>query len=294
MTKKTKIDEVTFQLPSGQTATVYGRKTLGRTDYLKIKYRGKLGAVPYELFVDKRADARVALKNQGVRIISDADWRAIVEAVVTIEKFTAEPLVEQPGWAGSYFALKDGTVFTPENKAKGKAIFERLPRKDLAQGQLSEWQTQIAVFLEGQYLPMVGVLAAFAAPLVAIAGETQNFGFELSGPPASGKSTWLALYASVAGKPSRIPTFNSTKAGLEGMFKEFRDMPFPIDEANLADSGDKQFMKDFAFRMANGIPKVTAFQPDRAQYRFVFATTANRPFYEALSDVNGDTSGAAL
>ena len=53
-------------------------------------------------------------------------------------------------------------------------------------------------------------------------------------------------------------------------------------------------MKDFAFRMSNGVPKVTAFQPERAQFRFVYATTANQPFYEALGIGNVDTSGAAL
>ena len=71
-------------------------------------------------------------------------------------------------------------------------------------------------------------------------------------------------------------------------------MPFPVDEANLADSSDKLFVKDFAFRMANGVPKVTRNQPDRAQYRFVFCTTANEPIREALGKMNGDTSGAAL
>ena len=78
------------------------------------------------------------------------------------------------------------------------------------------------------------------------------------------------------------------------MFSAYNDSPFPIDEANLAERGGAAFMKDFAFRMANGTVKVTKFQHDRAQHRFMFATTANAPFYSQLGGFDPDTAGAAL
>ena len=291
---KTKTNELALELPSGRAAAVNGVKSLSGNRFVEISFAGKLGYAPYKLFVTKKVEAREHLAGQDVTIIANADWNAIVSAVEGITRFKKHPLIEMPGWSGSCFATKDGTCFAPPDKKAGKAIFPQLPKSDVTKGDLASWHSEIGGPIAGQHLLMVAVFAALAAPLVDIAGEPLNFGFELSGPPETGKTTWLTLFASIAGRPSRIPTFNSTKAGFEAMFNEIRDQPFPVDEANLADDSDKLFMKDFAFRMSNGVPKVTAFQPERAQFRFVYATTANQPFYEALGIGNVDTSGAAL
>lgn len=288
----TKPQDIT--MPSGRKAKVKGFTSIDGTRYVYIKYSKATAYVPHGMFVGEKAEARALLKKQGVLVISDRDWMEIVNAVDRIQKFKNRPLIERTGWTGPYFALRDGTVFGPPGEPKGIPIFPKVAADNCVRGTLEEWRELIAIPITGQHLLMVAVLAALASSMVTIAGEKQNFGLELSGPPEMGKTTWLTLFASTAFKPVGIPTFHSTRSGQEDMFGEFRDMPFPVDEANLADSNDKQFVKDFAFRMANGVPKVTRNQPDRAQYRFVFGTTANEPIREALGKQNGDTSGAAL
>ncbi|CAH0497221.1 DUF927 domain-containing protein [Novosphingobium sp. CECT 9465] len=281
-------------MPSGRKATVRGVTSIDGTNYVYVKYGKAEAYVQHGMFVGEKAEARAHLKKQGVLVINDRDWATFIDAVDRIKAFGCKALVEQTGWTDPYFALRDGTVFGPPDVPKGIAIFPKVAASNCVKGDLDEWRDLIAVPIAGQHLLMVAVLAALASPMVAIASEKQNFGLELSGPPEMGKTTWLNLFASTAFRPVGIPTFHSTRTGQEDMFGEFRDMPFPVDETNLADPSDKQFVKDFAFRMANGVPKVTRNQPDRAQYRFVFGTTANEPIREALGKLNGDTSGAAL
>lgn len=77
------------------------------------------------------------------------------------------------------------------------------------------------------------------------------------------------------------------------MFADHRDLPLPVDEANLI-SHDVQFLKDFAFRMANGTMKLTAHTADPDRSHFVFITTSNSPFYASLRGVDPLSADAAL
>jgi hypothetical protein len=291
---KSNLKPKSIAMPSGRQATVQGVRSINGTEYVYIKYGKAVGYAPRDMFVGEKAEARALLKKQGVLIISDRDWTEIVNAVDGIQKFHNRPLIERTGWTGPYFALRDGTVFGPPDAPKATAIFAKVDAENCIGGKLPEWQEKIGAPITGQDLLMVAVMAALASVFVSFVGEKQNFGLELSGPAERGKTTWLLLFASTALRPTGIPTFHATRTGQEDMFGEFRDMPFPVDEANLAESSDKHFVKDFAFRFANGVPKITRNQPDREQFRFVFATTANEPIRDALGKINGDTSDAAL
>ena len=161
-------------------------------------------------------------------------------------------------------------------------------------GTLRGWRENVAVPLTGQVIPMIAVLGALAAPLLRIVGDNENFGFEFSGPPETGKTTSLKIMASVSGNPANVPTFNATLAAFEDRFQEFNDAPYPVDEANLADRGGPAFVKDFAFSMANGRARETRFSKDRTACRFVFGSSSNRPFYECLISSNAYVADAAL
>ena len=282
------------ELPTGTPVKISGCKSLKKTEYFKVTYGTTSGYVPRDLFVSQKSEARTVLQKQGVVITSNKDWNAIGELIEGVRLFKRRPLIEGPGWTGPYFADKGGEVFSPAGAPKGIAIFEPNGSGASYKGTLKAWRREVAVPLAGQTIPMIAVLAAFASPFLRLVGDPYNFGFEFCGPPATGKTSCLAIMASVAGNPAHISNFNATIAGFEAMFVEHQDLPFPIDEANLVDGRNLTFFKEFAFRLANGSVKVTAFQPDRAYYRFIFATTANQPFPETLKGFDMDTAGAAL
>ena len=291
ITTSTTVDR---DLPNGRTVRITGYLSLGGNKLFRIEYAGKAGCVAHDLFVIDKAKARTLLMQQGVVIISDSAWRGIIDAVDEVPSFAAAPLIERPGWTGPYFAEKGGKVYSPKGSPKGIAIFKRSGTAKTINGTHRNWLVQVAQHLTGQNLPMLAVLMALAAPLLEIIGETQNVGFEFCGPPETGKTTCLRLMASIAGNPALLPSFNATKLGLEGMFVAHNCLPFVVDEANLVSRGDSQFLADFAFHMSLGTTRVTAHQPVLVKYRFVFATTANDPFYSGLRAFAADTASAAL
>lgn len=289
-----KTSHVVLELKSGASAQIWGLRTLCKSNVLKVNYRGKSAYVQYRLFVSKKADAREYLAGQGLVITSTPDWNEILKGVDEIVRFERSPILEQPGWTTPYFAQPNGKAYAPKGEPKPIIMFKRSVEVANCKGTLAGWRNAIGEPLTGQTIPMLAVLAAFAAPLLRFTQDDLNFGFEFSGGPETGKTTCLQIMASTTGSPAGISDFNATMTGLEDKFSAYNDSPFPVDEANLAEHGDGRFMKDFAFRMANGTDKVTRYQPVRARHRFVFATTANEPFYSSLANYHTDTAGAAL
>jgi hypothetical protein len=287
-------DQVEIMLPTGRTASIQGLRSIRGNQFFKITYDRRSGYVRRSDLVGERSDVRKALVASKVIITSNRDWTEILLGIESISDFPRKPVIESPGWDNCYYAEANGFVHSPVGVPKGRAIFAPSARKGAnLSGRHGEWLEQVAAPLTGQSLPMLFVLAALAAPLIRFF-ETHNFGFELWGPPAKGKTTLLALMSSTARSPTSLATFNSTQLGLQRLFADHQDMPYPIDEANLIHGADRQAMRDFAFQMANGTSRITALSAERASYRFIFATSANRPFYEVVGEIDSDTSAAAL
>ena len=289
-----KVSKVKPDLESGSRVTIRGCTSLSGERYFKINYGGRSAYVAQGLFVAEKLEARKNLKSSGVTITSDPDWRGIVQAIEEVKRFPRQPLLDKPGWTDGYYAEANGYVHTPRGKPRGKSIFPPMITAGAGlRGSHPEWVNRVALPLTGQNLPIFFVLLALASPLVRFF-ETHNFGFELWGPPAKGKTTLLSLMASVVGNPMHLADFNSTQAGREKQFPLMQDRPFPVDEVNLMSVGDRQELINFAFRMANGSVKVSFFAQDHAHYRFLFATSSNRPIHEIVGAGDTSTSAAAL
>ncbi len=290
----TQISVCNITLSNGLEATIEGQRSLAGSNVFAITLGRKTAYVFQRALVSNQNEAKEILAAQGVVIIQSRDWTELKNAFAAIQQFRPAPLLEEPGWTKDYYALACGKVFKPKGAEAGKVMFT--PRRTFAakKGTLKGWRENIAVPLTGQVIPMIAVLGALAAPLLRMVGDNENFGFEFSGPPETGKTTSLKIMASVSGNPANVPTFNATLAAFEDRFQEFNDAPYPVDEANLADRGGPSFVKDFAFSMANGRARETRFAKDRTAYRFVFGSSSNRPFYDCLTSSNAFIADAAL
>ncbi|ODP37107.1 DUF927 domain-containing protein [Sphingomonas turrisvirgatae] len=283
---------IELTLPNGQPVIVSGVQSLNKTNYFKFEFHKKSAYLEQGVFVTAPHEARKQLHGWGLSIVGARPWNELVAAVGEVGDFVPDRLTDRPGWTDRYFTSQFGKVYSPKGETNARATF-RTSSKAAAKGTFRSWKRKVARLLTGQNLPIIAVLAGLAGPCLAIVGESQNFGFEFWGKPESGKSTCLRLMKAVSGDPADLPNFNSTLAGLETLFASHNDVGFPVDEANLASRGG-EFMTDFAFRMANGTTRLTAFQPGQPQSRFVFGTTSNQPFYDGLRKADRNIADAAL
>lgn len=81
-------------------------------------------------------------------------------------------------------------------------------------GTVDTWRESVARLAEGNSLMMVCIAAAFAGPLLKLAG-TSSFGMHLYGPTTTGKTTCARLAASVCGNPDTLKlSWNGTANGI--------------------------------------------------------------------------------
>lgn len=279
MPTKTKnpIDPTTFGPTRHQQMTVRGLLDTSGSKWVEIRYRGGLALLPYRAFADG-TNVWSTLSDRGVIVVGKADKTSLKEQVAELEVFTPQVIFGRPGWCGGQFATASGKVFAPPGERKGLIAFTPNAAKCSQMGKHADWLQQVAEPLVGHHLPSFFLMAAFAAPMLAILGRADNFGFELAGEGGRGKSTTQRLMASVVGPAMQkdagyLTTFNMTANGLERSMPMHSDMPFIIDEANLfagdGGRGDDRKMRDFSFQMASGTTKGRFDTPDQQGYRFI-------------------------
>jgi hypothetical protein len=289
-----KTSHVVLELSNSTPCEIWGLKTLSKSKVFKLRYGARAAYVYQRLFVSRKNEARELLADHGIVITSNTDWNEILKGIDEVVHFKEDLLIEHPGWTKEYFAQPNGKVYAPAGRPNPRVMFERSREVAACKGTYKGWREQIAVPLTAQTIPMLAILAGLAGPMLRFSGENLNFGFEFSGPPETGKSTCLAIMASTTGRPDSLTNFNVTLAGLEDMFSAHNDSPFPVNEANLAERSDGKFMKDFAFRLAEGKIKVTRFHSGRAHYRFVYGTSANTAFHTKLRAYDPDDANGAF
>ncbi|WP_273432284.1 DUF927 domain-containing protein [Chitinibacter tainanensis] len=106
----------------------------------------------------------------------------------------------------------------------------------LASGLPDTWRDGVARYAVGNPLLLLTLGAAFAAPLMGMAGLDSG-GFHIVGASKKGKSTVCDLAASVYGKPEDYrQTWSATAAGLEYTTAAFNHLPLLLDEISQADA----------------------------------------------------------
>ncbi|MXP29818.1 DUF927 domain-containing protein [Porphyrobacter algicida] len=294
MAKSTPNAPIELDLSTGQSVTVEGVAALSGTQYVRFTSNEKAFEIPRLSFVGEKLNVRKLLAEKGIVIIASDDWNALLDVVNKTTQFRQEPLIEKPGWTEPYYALPTGIVLRPKGAPKGTAVFTGRDRKAARSGSPLKWRKAIPEVLTGQSLPMVAIMAGFAAPLQRFAETNLNGGIECYGPGNTGKTTLLTLMASISGDPADMPTFHATDFGHEQAFAEFEDRILPIDEGSMRADRSPQSTKTFNFRMAHGTPKVSAIQPSRRQHSFIYALSSNSPFADDLAQLDHDTAEAAM
>jgi putative DNA primase/helicase len=168
----------------------------------------------------------------------------------------------QTGWSEDrkLFVLNDGAIGATKQRIlgvnQGSGAADASGRLSVA-GSWKSWRSTVGKATRSSSILMCGACAAFAAPLLSIAGS-QSFTICIAGPSRSGKSITALVAGSIIGigKASDFITWNITDARLEQRLSGFNDCVFPIDDLMaLRDQRDRDRylrIQGIAYKLAQG------------------------------------------
>jgi putative DNA primase/helicase len=188
-------------------------------------------------------------------------------------------LVQQTGW----LRLKGNAhLFVLPDMVAGGSIKEQvvLQHPDTAlteyatRGTLAEWQEKVGRLCVGNSRLLMAVSLSFAGPLLEPLTR-ESGGLHLVGPSSSGKTTLLAVAASVLGQPRDvIRTMNSTASAFEVQASHANDSCLLLDE--LGEAPPEQ-LGSVIYKLSNGVGRGRADQSgnarERRTWRLLFMTT---------------------
>lgn len=192
-------------------------------------------AMPCAMLAKDGAELREVLLSQGLEITADPNRRRrLGEYIQAAEPGRFARCVTRTGWHGSVFVLPDRTI----GPADVEALVFQSAAPDGAKvaecGTLAEWRERVALPCAGNSRLVLALSAAFAAPCLHLAG-VEGGGLHFRGPSSCGKSTALALAASVYGPPEYRREWRVTDNGLEGLAALHCDALLPLDEMGQLD-----------------------------------------------------------
>lgn len=164
-------------------------------------------------------------------------------------------LVERAGWHGRLYVMP-GRVFgaSEERVILAPEAAAEYPVKQ--RGSLEKWKASIGRVCEGNSRLGFGVSAAFAGPLLRLAG-LQSGGFHFVGASSRGKSTTLHAAASVWGSPELKGSWRSTDNGVEFKAAQCSDLLLIFDELKQC---DPRLVGEAVYTLGNGTGRTRAAQ----------------------------------
>jgi putative DNA primase/helicase len=159
-----------------------------------------------------------------------------------IERFYR--ISERTGWVESSFLLPNATI--GDQSLRYRQVEPISDSGFEVRGTAQSWVEAIGSQLAGNSRLIFAVGVAFAAPLAPLL-NIEGGGFHLVGSTSQGKSTALAVAASVIGLP--LTSWNTTVNGLESVATAHNHLLLPIDEIGEAGGRD---IGAAAYILANG------------------------------------------
>ncbi|MEX8495487.1 DUF927 domain-containing protein [Sphaerotilus sp.] len=212
-------------------------------------------AMPRVLLSADGLDVRRELMRLGLAMAPSRAARDLVSMYLQVWPVTERArCVERLGWFGGVYVLPEEAIGADHEQVvfqSAQALEPALSTLGTADG----WRDTAAALSRGNSRMVFAICTALAPPLANICGEDSG-GFHLRGASSSGKSTALALAASVWGSPSGYPRlWRTTSNGLEGLAALHNDGLLILDELSQVDPKDAG---EAAYLLANGQGKVRA------------------------------------
>lgn len=220
--------------------------------------RRKQWAMPSRMLATDGAEYRGVLLGLGLRIAtSSAARNLLTQYIQTREPEDYATCTDRVGWHPS----GDGLAFVLPHETIGDDAERIVFQTEAAQentfrvkGTPEQWRQRVAALCVGNSRLAFAVSAAFAGPLLRMAG-VESGGFHFRGDSSSGKTTALKVAASVYGGPSYLQRWRTTDNALEAIAAQHCDGLLILDELAQV---DPKTAGECAYMLANEQSKARA------------------------------------
>ena len=168
---------------------------------------------------------------------------------------TAFTITDRAGWHEDSYIMPSGETITATDKDPAIIYNGDTSQAKAYQpnGELTDWQQNIARYAVGNSRLCLALGASFAAPLLSLLNE-ESGGFHLMGDSSDGKTTAAKVALSVWGKPSgSLLSWSGTKIGFSNTAAARNDGLLVLDEIGQA---SPHVIGDTVYSVMNGINKV--------------------------------------
>ncbi len=191
----------------------------------------KVWAMPASIgpTVGDGAHFRAELASRGLKIASGKGRNRLSDFIAQWNPKRKVRCVPTVGWHGGAFVMPDQTYGGTEEiilQTEGVA-----PQFSTT-GTLADWKADVAAKAAGNSRLVFGISAAFAGPLLKLAGE-ESGGINFRGSSSIGKTTTLHAARSVWGVP--LGSWRTTDNGAEAIAAGASDTFLNLDELGQAD-----------------------------------------------------------
>lgn len=241
-------------------------------------------AVPAELLAGDGLEVRRELMRLGLEVAPSKRARDLLSTYMQVWPVTERArCVDRLGWHGAVYVLPEEAIGAEAEAVVFQSAAAVEPAYAQA-GTVEHWRDTVAALAAGNSRMVFAIACAFAPALAALVGEDSG-GFHLRGKSSSGKSTALALAASVWGNPASFTRlWRTTTNGLEGLAAVHSDCVLILDELSQMDPREAG---DAAYLLANGQGKTRASRAGMARqparWRLLFLSAGE----ESLSAMMG-------
>ncbi|WP_010598056.1 DUF927 domain-containing protein [Rickettsiella massiliensis] len=201
--------------------------------------------------------------------------RYLLEYIGTTQVETKVRCVSHTGWYEQSFVLPAKVYSPAETNAKETLLYQSdYTLHNYGQsGCLKDWKNNIASLCINNTRLTFAVSLAFAGPLVGLL-SLESGGFHLLGESSIGKSTLLAVAASVYGGEQYVHNLRATDNALEGLAAQHNHALLILDELSQL---NPRIAGEVFYMLANGQSKSRAFKTGQARnrhyWRLLFLTS---------------------
>lgn len=205
--------------------------------------------MPMRMLAGNGEELRASLLSEGLTITASGKHRAMLADYIQRERpeVTAR-CVKRTGWHGAVFVLPRETFGDTEAEP---VLFQAASLEGVALGKagtLEGWQRHVAAPCANNSRLVLAICAGFAGPCLGLL-SLEGGGFHLRGGSSCGKTTALAVAASLFGPPDYMRTWRHTAVALEGASAMHSDLLLVLDEIGEL---EPKHAGQVAYMLANG------------------------------------------